>query len=510
MDIRLSQKPSHWAAAAAFWGGMPVHLFGLVNILHNYDDIAQQPRGYGTGVTSGRWLLSILGDFCDAIGGNYNLPVLNGLLFLLLIAISAGFLVSAFHIRSWRAAALMGILFAVFPSAFSTLVFRYTSGYYGLSIFLSVAAVWLFERYSWGWILSAICIACSLGIYQAYVPITIGMFILILLRESLSEDADFRQLLRHSLCCCGVLLLGLLAYYVFLKLTLCLYGTQLSDYQGVSEMGKISLSAVPGLIYEAIYSVCMLPLKDYCGLSATKLLKGAYLLLGLLSAGLLAYLLVRQVRKVSVRLFVLLLCAVFPVGVNFIVIMCPDSWIYTLMVYSFVLISCVPLILLNQVPAADKKCLWLKAAKKGVAAALCILAVCYAYQTNVNYTALYYANRQMENYLSSMITQVRMADGFAPDKDWAFIGDIEDPLLGCYWEYEMSYGGIEFTQWMLDRYSWRDWIHNYYGYDIPIASDEKIDALSRSDAVRSMPCWPTNGSIQIIDDIIVIKCQERP
>lgn len=57
---------------------------GLVNVLHNYDDIAQQPRGYGTGVTSGRWLLSIMGDFCDAIGGNFNLPTVNGLLFLLL------------------------------------------------------------------------------------------------------------------------------------------------------------------------------------------------------------------------------------------------------------------------------------------------------------------------------------------------------------------------------------------------------------------------------------------
>lgn len=449
-----------------------------------------------------------MGDFCDKIGGNYNLPFLNGLLFLLLIALCAGLLVSVFHIRSCTSAALMGVLFAVFPSAFSTLVFRYTSVYYGLAILLSVSAVWLFERYSWGWLLSAICIACSLGIYQAYIPITIGMFILMLLQESLTDGASFRRLLGRSMFCCGVLLLGLLLYYALLKLTLGLYGTQLSDYQGVNEMGKLSLSTIPRLIYEAMYSVFMLPVKDYCGLSAMKLIKGVYLLLGILSGVLLIFLL-KQVRKPSVRLFALLLCTAFPVGVNFIVIMCPDSWVYTLMVYSFVLIPCVPLILLNQMPGDIKKHLWLNIAKKGIAAALSILAVCYAYQTNVNYTALYYANRQVENYLSSMVTQVRMADGFTPDKDWAFIGDIEDPLLGCYWEYEMSYGGVEFTQWMLNRYSWREWIHNYYGYEIPVASDEKLNSLAKSDTVRNMPCWPSDGAIQVIGDTVVIKCREQ-
>ena len=365
MSIRSTLKPPHLAAAAAFGSGLLVHLFGLVNVLHNYDDIAQQPRGYGTGVTSGRWLLSIMGDFCDAIGGNFNLPTVNGLLFLLLIAVSAGLLVSVFRIRNRASAALMG----VFVRRVSLCLF-----YTGIPLHrrllwrchsLSVAAVWLFQRCSWGFFLSALCIACSLGIYQAYVPITIGMFVLMLLQESLSDDADFRKLLRRSLACCGVLLLGLLLYYVFLKLTLCLYGTQLSDYQGVSSMGKLSLSGIPGLIYEAFYSACMLPVKDYCGLAAMKLIKAAYLLIGLFSGVLLVFLLIKRVRKPSIRLFSLLLCAVFPVAVNFVVIMCPDSWIYTLMVYSLVLISYVPLILLNQLTEDDRKRLWLGDREKG-------------------------------------------------------------------------------------------------------------------------------------------------
>ncbi len=508
MDIRQKLKPPQWATLAALGSGVLVHMFGFVNVLHNYDDIAQQPRGYGTGVTSGRWLLSLLGDCFNAIGGNYNLPFLNGLLFLLLIAASAGFVVSAFQIQNQTSAVLMGILFAVFPSAFSTLVFRYTAAYYGFSILLSVIAAWLPNRFTWGWLLSIVCIACSLGIYQAHIPITIGIFVLMLLQESLSGKADFRRLLRRSLLYCWILLLGLFLYYAFLNLTLDFYGTQLSDYQGVNKMGKFSLSDLPALIRKTLYSFYMLPIKDYCGLSSMKLIKVAYLLLGLLSGILLAYLLINQVKSPYVRLFSLLLCAMFPIAVNFITIMCPDSWIYTLMVYSFVLISYVPLILLNRLPEGSVRKLWKRTVKKGVSITLSVLAICYSYQVNVNYTALYYANRQVENYLTSMITQVRMADGFTPEMGWAFIGEIEDPLLNCYWKYEMTYGGIEFTEWMLNRYSWSEWIHNYYGYEIPIVSDEKLNVLTRSETVRGMPCWPANGSIQVIGDTVVIKCQE--
>lgn len=61
--------------------GSLTHLFALVNVMSNLDDIAQQPYGYGTGISSGRWLLSLLGDFLGKLGWSYNLPFVNGLLF---------------------------------------------------------------------------------------------------------------------------------------------------------------------------------------------------------------------------------------------------------------------------------------------------------------------------------------------------------------------------------------------------------------------------------------------
>lgn len=510
MKRKIDCKTSEWTAVqAALIAGMITHLFGLVNVLHNYDDIAQQPRGYGTGITSGRWLLSLLGDFAEKSGGNYNLPFVNGLLFILLIAGCAGLLTSVFHIRSRKMAALIGMLFVTFPSAFSTLAFRYTAVYYGISILCSVFAAWILRRNKYGLLLSALCVSFSLGIYQAYVPITIGIFVLLLMQQALEGNASLWELVRQGLYDCAALLLGLLFYYIFLKITLVLYGTELSNYQGVNEMGKIALRDIPALVWESFYSVCMLPLKDYCGLASLRLIKAAYLLLGAASLVLIGYLLLTKVKKLSIAFFTGALCLIFPVAVNFVVIMCPDSWIYTLMVYSFVLIACVPIILFECLPEkkdCEKKGRDILAG--GISLITAVLISCYAYQTNVNYTALYYSNRQVENYLNSLIVQVRMAEGFDTEMDWAFIGEIDDPLLSCYWQYEMNFGGIEFTEWMLKRYSWGEWIRNYYGYSFPTASEDEIAALNDSEEVRNMPCWPNEGSIKVIDDTVVIKCQE--
>ena len=55
----IIKKPWFSAFVSGTATGIATHLFGLVNVLHNFDDIAVQPAGYGTGLRSGRWLLTI-------------------------------------------------------------------------------------------------------------------------------------------------------------------------------------------------------------------------------------------------------------------------------------------------------------------------------------------------------------------------------------------------------------------------------------------------------------------
>lgn len=503
------KTPEAAAVIAAFLYGIFTHSFALNNILHNYDNIASQPGGYGGGISLGRWLLEIMGILIDKVGLNYNLSVVNGIIYIILVAVSAGLLVSVLQIRSKKSAALIGMLFVAFPTVTTTLVYRYTAPFYGVSLLFAVLAVWVLRRYKRGFALSVLLITCSLGIYQAYIPLTIGLFVLLLIQQALSGDADAKSVIYRGLYDCAALILGLLLYFVGMKASEALTGGTLTDYQGVGSMGSLSLAELPSLIWKAFYTVCTLPLQDYCGIANRAMMRIAYLLLGILCIAMVVYILIAKVRKWDVAIITCLLCLVFPIAVNFIVVMVPDGWIYTLMVYSFTLLTCMPLVLFECLPPMDGvlkkgKCIL----AKGIGLLAALLVFYYAYYANVNYTALHYANRQIENYLNSVVIQVRMTEGFTPDKEWAFIGDIDDPLFSSPWEDETTYGGLGFTEYLLNQYSRPDWIENYIGYDVPTASDETIAQLSNTEEVRNMPCWPSEGSVKVIEDMVVIKFQD--
>lgn len=509
----MKQKTEFWktpegaAVIAALAAGLLVHLFGLVNILHNNDDIWQQPMGYGAGITSGRWLLTILGDFLMGCGFGYNLPVVNGVLFLVLVALCAGIIVSLLAIRSRGSAVLFGMLFAVFPSATSVLFFKYTTVYYGIALLLSVLAAWVLQGRRFGLLLSALCTALSLGIYQAYVPVTVTLLVLVLLRQALEARTDAKKLLVRGLYFCAALIVGVLLYFLFLKASLAAYHTALSDYQGVDNMGRISLGSLPKLVWRALSSFAKLPLYDYCGLANIGLLKLAYVVLAGVSGVVGVYLVVTRVKKPGLLVLTLLLCTALPIALNFVVIMCPDTLIYTLMVYSFALIPCLPMILVEVFP--EGKGGKLKTiAEKLTAVTVAAMIFSYGYYANVNYTAMYYANRQVENYWSTLVAQVRMAEGFDTEKEWALIGSISDPLLQSGWTDGVTYGGNRFTDDLLNQYSRLAWVNNYVGYSIPAASEETIAALAASDEVKSMPCWPDQGAIRVVGDTVVVKFQE--
>ena len=97
----------------------------------------------------------------------------------------------------------------------------------------------------------------------------------------------------------------------------------------------------------------------------------------------------------------------------------------------------------------------------------------------MNYTALYYANRQTENYLNAMVVQVRMTEGFNTEKDWAFIGSIDDPLMYNSWQEEAIYGGNNAAVDLINKYSRNWWIRYSFGYSIPQASEKKRSSLRR-------------------------------
>lgn len=506
---RWKQTPEFTAVVSALVYGMLVHLFALTNILNNHDNIASQPGGYGMGVDMGRWFLEVLGRLFDKVGLNYNLPSINGVIYIALLAAAAALLVSALKIRSKISAALIGALFVAFPTVTVTMIYRYTAMFYGISAVMAVLAVWVLGRFRGSLPVSVVLIGLSMGIYQAYVPLTIALFVLQLICEGLRGEADGKRLVLHGLYDCLALVLGLGLYFVGMKVSVAVYGMTLVDYQGISTMGSISAGQIPQLAINALKAVLLLPVRDYCGVANRALMRIAYLLLGGISAAMILWIFVKKIKNVGTCVITGLLLVAFLLAVGFMEVMVPDGWIYTLMVYAFCLLACAPLVFLECLPVADRKKL-AGLCRKAVILLVALLVFFYGYYANVNYTAVYFAGEQIDNYLSGVVLRATMTEGYTTDKQWAMIGEIQDPLFGSPWDDEITYTGLAFTEYLLNQYSRNNWIENYIGYEIPMADPETTTALAETEEVQAMPCYPNAGSIRVVGDTVVVKFQNIP
>lgn len=498
------KRPEWTAAIATFAFGMAVHLFGLMNILHNHDDIYHQPQGYGAGIQSGRWLLHILGEVVKKTIGNYDLAYFDGVVFIAFLAVSAGFLASVYSMKSRKLAALAGMILVCYPSMTCTMFYRYTTPYYGFAFLCAVLAVWVIDRSKFGFLFSAALTCAALGIYQAYLPITAAMFVLLMIKQGLTEDVGFVQLLKRGLYYCGSMVAGLVLYYVAMQGSLLVAGVTLDDYQGISSMGSLSLAQIPELVWQTLKAFVSLVTEDYCDLAQNGFLKLCYLLTYLGTAAMVVWTLIRKKKSWDNVLMVVLLGMVFPIAANAIRIMCPDSDIRTLMVYGMAVVLIAPLVLVEALPPLKKG----RMARRAVIAVALTAVLNYGYLTQVNYTAQYFANRQAENYMNALVTQVRMTEGFDTDKRWALVGYIVDPLLeNNPWRGAQIYEDNKTGGQLINAYSRTAWLKHYFGYNVTEVKGEELQALRESEAVRSMPCWPAAGSIQIIDDIVVIRFQ---
>ena len=494
-----------------FLFGIFVHIFGLVNTLSNYDDIIIQPTGVGSSLVLGRWFLRTLDILTTSLGINYNLPWLNGAVFIFFIALSAVLVISVLGIEKRLYALIVGFAMVSFPAVTSVMFFKYTTIYYGLSLLFAAAAVWLSTKWKYAFPCSVLLLALSLGIYQAYFPVAVTLYLLLLVKQALDEEASFVQLVKRGVYYLATLVAGLVLYFVILNAYLAAVGNELVSYQGLSTMGAISLSQYPRFIAECVKNFFLMPVNGYCALATGRILKGSYLVLGAISIFLLALSIIKRrktpLKALSLALFALLL----PIGINLISVMSPDSDIYTIMVYPFVFVLCLPLLLLSGLEKAGAvRGIPTKLLGTGAVFFVSLIVAMNTYYANVNYSSIYYANRQVENYFNSVLTQVHMTEGYDTGKKWVILGQVDNKFFNVReWGKPHIYGGNTDAAGLANAYSRVFWMHNYMGHTAPYANDTESAAVAKLPEVSAMPTWPDYGSIKVVDEYLVIKLGEQ-
>ena len=58
---------------------------------------------------------------------------------------------------------------------------------------------------------------------------------------------------------------------------------------------------------------------------------------------------------------------------------------------------------------------------------------------------------------------------------------------------------------LIDIYTRELFMQRYLGFDVSFATAAERRALQKDERVQAMPCYPYYGSVQVIDDYIVVR-----
>lgn len=482
--------------------GLIAHIYMFTNKLPNFDDIAYLNK-FGTTFRYGRWFLWLVGATAYHLEFVFSLPWLNGLLTLLMLAVSAGVIAELLGMKAKAANVLAGAALVVFPSWTVTFFYMFTAPYYGFAVLLAVLSVYFAVRYRKGIVISAPLLACSLGIYQAYLPFTATLYV-VLLFAMLYEENGYLDILKKSFYYLFSLAAGVGCYFVLMKLSLAVTGQQLTAYKGISSMGKFSLSQIPKLAETIFHNFFCIFLNNNLEISYNFITKGMYLLLfvlsGVLIVGLIAKCLKEKEYLKGIEAVVLLLA--FVLAINSIYIMC-DEGIYAIMYYSYAFMMIFPLVLIDRMlkMREDRVTVSLEYA---VTLVLCAGVLTYCHFANAQYLSLYLSYEQSYSFCNTLITQIKSTQGYQDDMPVVLAGEkfVDDSLYHNDVMRAFAISGKDDA--LIDAYSRHEFFWFYCGFDAKFMTVDELSEAAQAQVAR-MPNYPDKDSIQIIDGVIVVK-----
>ncbi len=530
MDIRKSFDTfvketalSAWGKAAflaCFAAGYAAHLFAFTNIIPNSDGLSRvvDPQQM---TISGRWFL----HYATMWNGYVQSPAVIGFFSVLFIALAAVLAVSLLKIRDPLFAGFAGVLMIVFPPTAHTYLYMFTASAYFFGILLAVAGVWVTERFRYGFLPGALLLACSVGTYQAYLAVAAVLSAVCVLLFALEEGRDAKDVLLRAARHLAFGVLGLVLYFLILRLFLWAKDLTLIDYRGISSMGSRML---PGELLSHAVPACKNFFRFFLRpggyASYTTVFSAAVnVAFFLFAAAAFAILAARNGlrKRPGPAVTACLMIASVPLLTNLCEFMGDTKDILR---YSFVFVYIAALALASRAagapgPDAGERAERAKRAaerirvfgKAGIALCCALICIFFFYVDNLAYTASATAHRATESFATRLVERVESAPGYEQGMEVVIIGPFPDKVY---------HGGIEafrLTEAPRDSvlplnkhvyYYLNDWLNVPW----PEPDEDVMMAVSDSEAFKAMPLYPSDGSVAVSDGRVIVKLakQYRP
>lgn len=484
--------------------GLLIHMPVMLSDVPNHDGLSSMYFDQNM-ITSGRWFLMIACGFSSF----YTLPWVIGLLGLLFLGLCAAALTEVLEVKNSFGIVLMGGLLVSFPALASTFAYVFTLDGYMLALFLAVLAVLFTKKSRFGFVWGGICLAFSMGTYQAYVSMAMLLSIYCILMTAM-DDGDPGEKVKRSLRYLYMGGLGAGLYYAILQILLRIQGKELDTYQGIS--GLEGGASSQGGLLERIASMY----RDFFAftLRGNVLFNGrisgaALLLLGaaaLLTLGALA--LRKKWWKNPVFFVIMALSALsLPLATNAILLISPDVTYHLLMRYQWVVYLLVMTAFVSKYAESHSGNVFFQWCAVAGAA---VLILHYGVTDNIGYSNLQKRYEKTYAYCIRLLDRIEQTQGYYQGIPIAMVGVVGDeqfPATDITGDVTSNMIGLNGDILLYTGENYQAFMKNYLGATLNFLPSEAMEEIYFSEEYKEMESFPGKTSTKVVDGILYVKTE---
>ena len=480
--------------------GLAAHTYAFTNKLMNADEV-DSLFGKGATITSGRWGLELV----RFILPNRSMPWLYGVIALLLFSLSACLTIRMFAVKGKLLRILLAGMVSVFPSLTGTFCFMFTSSAYALSFLFTVLSVAVFYKKNgvWRWAVSILLLTAALGIYQSYIALAAGLFVLCVFKACLDGENSFQNLLKAAAGYLSVLLLSVGLYFAVTLLILKLTGSEFNFYVQQNVYADENAVSIPGRIRMAYdFFTYYFTYREFA-LITSEVSRYAHIVLLGVCGILLVFSAVKLLRekKIFASLGLVASVLILPLAINCLFLVFSKESVHTLALYSFICIYILTAMLMEKTLAGGER--MKKLGRDAVYVCLMLAIASNVYFANKVYLKLHLQYENAYSFYSILLSRVENTEGFDESCSLAMIGD-QDNKMRRFDEIDIGY--VQGPSWdLVNIYSREKFFKYYLGCSIPFASNEEKEKLKEDERFLEMAEYPYDGSIKKIDSFMVVK-----
>ena len=464
-------------------------------------------------VTLGRWLIPVV----DGIRYYLSVPFFVGPLAVLLFAIGTTLVLNILEIESDIFRYVIGAFLMVTPCVGNTLMFYYCADSYALSmIFACLFVMFMKKEFSIkNFLIAVVLLIMSLGLYQAYLGVAAVLCAGVLIVEILDGKATELEIVKKAIYMATSALVSLLLYYGISRIIVNTRDLSLAGYGGADNVSKTSLLDVKIAVALAYQKFVYL----FWGLSQSKYhsFYRIHIYSGLVS-GIFACVFITIIitKKIYVSTFKTVALAVLtllmPLLCGSIMLIVKGHDIHILMCQSyFVIIAFIAAVVLR-----TRTTMGNIAIINGVSLGTLILIALMGFEltaiNNSTYEYNHIVRNNMVSTLNRVLTQAECMEGYTEETEFAFAGRPANGYPVDSYLEKMSF--LETSTLYSNEYRFNiavmdNILKEDIGCAVKICDEDTFKQLVSSEEFKNMPKYPDNGSLKLVDDVILVKFSDE-